>query len=95
MPGIPLGYSEIEIIKSNAKPHRTPKALGAKSLCCVSTEGIFKRAEKWRPSRTPSLRLRFGNYQDKHHPHALVRFHQSLDAGLARAPTVRSRGAGK
>jgi len=42
MPGIPLGYSEIEIIKSNAKPHRTPKALGAKStqtpfLCCVST----------------------------------------------------------
>jgi len=75
MPGIPLGYSEIETIKSDAKRHRTPKALGAKSLCCVSTEGTFKRAEKWRPSRTPSLRLRFGNYQDKHHPHALVRFH--------------------
>ncbi len=41
MPGIPLGYSEIETIKSDAKPHRTPKALGAKNanafLCCVST----------------------------------------------------------
>src|SRR5258708_39519388 len=42
MPGIPLGCNEIETIKSDAKPYRTPKALGAKSLCCVSTEGTFR-----------------------------------------------------
>jgi hypothetical protein len=37
MPGIQLGYSEIETINSDAKPHRTPKALRA---------GTFERAEK-------------------------------------------------
>jgi hypothetical protein len=46
IPGIPLGCSEIETIKSDARPYRTPKALGAKSLCCVSTKGTFKRVEK-------------------------------------------------
>jgi hypothetical protein len=81
MPGIPLGYSEIETIKGDAKPHRTPKALRAKStqtpfLCCVSTrKGLLSALKNGGLRHAPSLRLRFGSYQDKHPPHALVRFH--------------------